>query len=157
MKNLLKILVLLIVVACNNDSKTNSSNSSDAGATEFPVDRDDPKLANVDQAEQMMNNIQAKRTVINQILTAEIKSGGTPQNVLDLGKPMEKIRPMIDRYATIVGDMKEGKSVSFLSQNDLDKLKYRGLSEAEALIDSLTYINSLLDQVLDKANTVEHQ
>lgn len=144
------LFALILALGCNQSETNNSTTSSGQTSSAATPDLDDPKLANLQQASQMMNSILAKKTTLNMLVKEELNSKkGDATFLLRIGKPLENIRPMIERFESVIKDLEAGKKVDFLSSQDREKINYRKQDVAEALVDSLAYISSLLDQVLD--------
>ena len=77
-----------------------------------------------------------------------IKTTEYTEEIMAVSKKMEVIRPKLEAYSEITQKIVNGQRVDFLSDNDLATIEYRQQTLLDALIDSLSYINSLLDQPL---------
>ena len=153
MKYFILLSALLIAISCQNDKSQE--------VTKIPVNKEKTKqepegqrnrrgfpIGTIQEATQLLAGAKAKKTVINRRITDMIKDGENGALVLELGKPMEIIRPMMKRLDSITTMIEEGKEVDFLSDQDRAKIERRGQGMLEALIDSLSYLTSGYDQVL---------
>ena len=153
---------LILLVACNNDQSTQErSDSEDAETVKTKRDEVMPEglrnrrgypIGTVEQANQLLEGAKAKRREIARRMADLIKDPSKAQLIKEISEPMEKLRPKLDRFENITNKIVSGESVEFLSPGDLGKLQYRQQTMLDAVIDSLSYINSLFDQVLTKSD-----
>ena len=150
------------MVACNNDQNAQQDSSSDDTQT-VKTKRDEvmPEglrnrrgypIGTVEQANQLLEGAKAKRREIARRMADLIQDPSKAQLIKEISEPMEKLRPKLDQFENITGKIVNGESVDFLSPGDLGKLQYRQQTMLDAVIDSLSYINSLFDQVLTKSD-----
>lgn len=111
-------------------------------------------IGTVEQAEQLLEGAKAKRREIARRMADMISDPKNAEIIQNASKPMEKLRPKLDEYDMITEKIVAGEAVDFLSKGDMGKLEYRQQTLLDALIDSLSYINSLFDQVLVQTDTL---
>lgn len=111
-------------------------------------------VGTVEQAEQLMAGAMAKRQEIARRSADMIKDPKYADVIKSSSSKMETIRPKTDRLDGITQKIINGERVDFLSPEDLGKIQYRQQTLLDALIDSLSYLNSQLDQVLGETDKV---
>ncbi len=162
MRRFLFLIGLIVLIACNNDqANQQKSNADDTETVKAKRDEVMPEgmrnrrgypIGTVEQANQLLEGAKAKRREIARRMADLIKDPSKAQLIKEISEPMEKLRPKLDRFESITGKIVSGESVDFLSPGDLGKLQYRQQTMLDAVIDSLSYINSLFDQVLTKSD-----
>ena len=96
----------------------------------------------------MLEGVKAKRRELNNRVADLIGDQSKGAEIISISKRLEVLRPRLNAFDTITQKIVNGERVDFLSEQDLGKIQYREQSLLDALIDSLSYINSLYDQVL---------
>ncbi|MDX1684358.1 MAG: hypothetical protein R3275_03925 [Saprospiraceae bacterium] len=161
MKYWMLLLSLAVILGCAEGEKEKEAVEESKTETE----RSEPlpeglrnkrgyPIGTVEQAEQLMAGAQAKRREIARRNADFIKKPQYADLIKFSSEKMEVIRPKMDRYDSITNKIITGERVDFLSDRDMGKIEYRQQSLLDALIDSLSYLNSQLDQVLNETDTI---
>jgi hypothetical protein len=162
MRYLPAIFIFLSFLACNDDPAQKANNEpvvEKKKKVELPTvegqrNKRGYPIGTIQEATQMLAGAKGKQTIINQYMTDLLKGQANGQDLLAIGKPMERIRPMIRRLDSITTLVESGQQVQFLSDRDLGKIELRQQTQLDALIDSLSYLNSLLDLVLRETDEI---
>ena len=162
MRYLPAIFIILSFLACNNDPGQKSDSETavekkkkmELPTVEGQRNKRGYPIGTIQEATQMLAGAKGKQTIINQYMTDLMKGQANGQDLLSIGKPMERIRPMMNRLDSITRLVESGQEVQFLSDRDLGKIEGRQQTQLDALIDSLSYLNSLLDLVLRETDEI---
>lgn len=155
MKNWTIVFFVLLAISCQNGktdvteekSKEQTTKEQEPMPEGLRNKRGYP-IGTVEQATQLLAGAQAKRGEIARRMADMIKNPKYTETIMAVSKDMERVRPKVDRFDDITKKIVAGERVDFLSDNDLATIEYRQQTLLDALIDSLSYLNSELDQSL---------
>lgn len=105
-------------------------------------------IGTIQEATQLLAGAQAKMRELNRRMTEMMQKKANGADILAIGKPLDEIRPMAARMDSFTRRAEQGLESDFLSDRDLGKIEGREQKELDALIDSLSYLNSIIDIVL---------
>jgi hypothetical protein len=159
MSKYILLILPVLFIACNNggqateeDSQKVENSQPATPAPEGERNRRGYPIGTIEQAEQLLAGVNAKRRELNRRVTDLIGDQTKGQEIISINKRLEALRPRLSAFDTITRKIIDGERVDFLSEQDLGKVQYREQSLLDALIDSLSYINSLYDQVLSDSD-----
>lgn len=155
-------LCFMTLIACQSEEKK----AQDKAAAEKTGEKDAEPLpegmrnkrgypiGTVEQAQQLLAGAKAKRREIARRNKAMIEDTKYGELIRSTSEKMDIIRPRMERLDSLTQKIVAGERVDFLSDEDMGKIQYRQQTLLDAMIDSLSHLNSQIDVVLSETDVL---
>lgn len=148
--------LLVTFAACQNENGKKAEEVQE-DKVELPTKEGDRNrrgfpIGTIQEATELLAGAKAKNRELNRRMTDMMKNQGNGQDILAIGEPLNKLKPMLVRMDSLTTLVEQGKDVDFLSDRDMGKIEHREQNMLDALIDSLSYMNSLFDRILSESD-----